>query len=244
MGLELRINPDPAVTRQRISDGFDCVIYDDFLLNPDDAVAHAAERAAEFTGVERAYPGLLLPLSEEDAGPLHAFIRSRLSREFPFLRGGIINYTQFSLATLQPEDMTWIQRLPHSDPRLESGRANYAALLYLFHDPAMGGTGFYRWRDPEFWQEMTTLQADDPDGGLDHLQARFEMFRQPAAYTTESNEAVELLAMVPARYNRLVCYSGDLPHNAFISDPSLLSADPRRGRLTLNCFASVWPRTR
>lgn len=119
---------------------------------------------------------------------------------------------------------------------------NYATVLYLFQDSALGGTGFYRWRDPAFWQEMTALQLDDPNGGLDTLRERFEMFRQPWSYTTGSNEAVELLTMVPARFNRLIAYPGDLPHNAFVTDPGRLSDDPSRGRLTLNSFASVWPR--
>ena len=70
--------------------------------------------------------------------------------------------------------MTWIQRLPHSDPRLEEGRANFAALLYLFKDPNMGGTGFYQWRDVDFWQRMTTAQQDNPEAGLDELRERFE----------------------------------------------------------------------
>jgi hypothetical protein len=165
-----------------------------------------------------------------------------MSRLFRFCRGGIEFYSQFSLTTLRPEQFTWIQRLCHTDPRLAPGRVNYAALLYLFENPDLGGTGFYRWKDSGFWQEMTALQRDDPSAGLDILRERFEMFREPACYMTESNEAAELLDKVPAKFNRLVFYSGELPHSAWIEHPDLLSNDPRQGRLTLNCFVSAVPK--
>lgn len=173
---------------------------------------------------------------------LYRFIQRDLSRLFGFCRGGIEFHTQFSLTTLQPADFTWIQRLCHSDPALAPGRANYAALLYLFDDPGLGGTGFYRWKDPAFWQEMTAMQCDDPDAGRDILEQRFRMFSDPPCYMTDSNEAADLPDVVPARFNRLVFYSGGLPHNAHIRRPELLSADPATGRLTLNCFVSALPK--
>jgi hypothetical protein len=89
---------------------------------------------------------------------------------------------------------------------------------------------------------MSTQQLQDPDAGLDTLKDRFQMFRDPPCYITESNEAAELLDMAPARFNRFIFYPGDLPHSAFISKPESLSADPDKGRLTLNCFVSAIPK--
>ena len=217
-------------------------MIDEFLLNPGEVVAYAASREPAFQVQERAYPGKVLPLGGEQVFELHRFVRTRLSRAFSFLRGDVRNQTRLSLTTLQPEEFTWIQRLPHSDPRLGEGRENYAALVYLFDNPALGGTGFYRWKNPEFWPEITARQIDDPEGDLDLLRERFAMFREPPRYPCESNDAVDLLATVPARFNRLVCYSGDLPHSAHITDPGLLTHDCTRGRLTLDCFASVVPK--
>jgi hypothetical protein len=227
-----------------IAPGFDCLGFDDFLVHPDAARDWAVQRAQQFVQPERSYPGSLLPLDQQQAQPLHAFVRHTLSRAFGFARTGLDLYSQYSLTSLQPEQFSWIQALPHCDPQLAPGRANYAALLYLFRDEALGGTGFYRWRKPEYWARMSAVQRTDPNAGLDELRERFAMFRAPLRYPTGSNEAVELLAMVPARYNRLLCYSGDLPHSACIYDASLLSPDPQYGRLTLNCFASVWPKSR
>jgi hypothetical protein len=59
---------------------------------------------------------------------------------------------------------------------------------------------------------------------------------------TESCEVAELLTIIPAQFNRLIFYSGDIPHSAYIEEPELLSDDVDVGRLTLNLFASVVPR--
>jgi hypothetical protein len=67
-------------------------------------------------------------------------------------------------------------------------------------------------------------------------------FAMPPCYITQSNEIAELVDEVPAKYNRLLFYSGDMPRSAQISSPQLLSTDLGKGRLTLNCFASVRPR--
>ncbi len=240
--LKLKINPELVIEAAEITDGYNCVVIDDFLLNPRELVDYACEHADEFIMLERAYPGVVLPVENDLVSTLNRFVRLEMSRLFSFCRGGIEFHTQFSLATVQPEDFTWIQRLCHSDPRLEPGRVNFAALLYLFDKPELGGTGFYRWKDPEFWQQMYAGQLDDPAGGLEILQQRFQMFRDPPCYMTESNEAADLLDRVDAKFNRLVFYSGDLPHSAYITRPELLSADPAQGRLTLNCFTSALPK--
>jgi hypothetical protein len=240
--MNLRLNPQLEIQAVQVTDDHLCVMIDDFLLNPHDAVEFAAAQAGSFEQQERAYPGLVLSVSNEPLAAMNRFIQMEMSRLFSFCRSGIEFYSQFSLTTLRPEQFTWIQRLCHTDPRLAPGRVNYAALLYLFEDPDLGGTGFYRWKDSGFWQEMTALQRDDPTAGMDVLQERFQMFREPARYMTESNEAAELLDHVPAKFNRLIFYSGELPHSAYIEHPELLSSEPRHGRLTLNCFVSAIPK--
>jgi hypothetical protein len=238
----LNLNPQLEFQASRVTDDQTCVVIDDFLQNPQEVVDYACTHADQFTMPERAYPGLVLPVGNSLVNNLNQFIQREMSRMFPFCRGGIDFHTQYSITTLQPEEFTWIQRLCHTDPRLEPGRVNYAALVYLFDNPDMGGTGFYRWKNPEFWEEMAAMQREDPDTGLEILKEKFAMFRDPPCYMTESSEAAELLDMVPAKFNRLVFYSGELPHNAYITDPGLLTPDPTAGRLTLNCFVSALPK--
>ncbi len=76
----------------------------------------------------------------------------------------------------------------------------------------------------------------------DFLQEHFPTYRKPACYMTGLNEIAELLCTIPARFNRLVFYSGNVPHSAAITAPELLSSDTRKGRLTLNIFADVLPK--
>ncbi len=78
--------------------------------------------------------------------------------------------------------------------------------------------------------------------GYDYLLDNFATFRKPARYMTESNEIAKLVRTIPPRFNRLIFYSGRIPHNAAISAPDLLSNDARTGRLTLNIFADVLPK--
>jgi len=240
--MKLELNPDLIIEAKQITDSYACVVIDDFLLNPHELLDYAKQRQDDFFKQERAYPGLILPLEANLLTAMQRFIRSEMSHIFGFLRGNIKLDANFAITTMMPDELSWIQRLCHTDPRTAPGRRNFASVLYLFDRPELGGTGFYRWKDIEFWQKMSASQVEDPDAGMDTLKDRFQLFRDPPCYITESNEAAELLDMAPARFNRLIFYPGDLPHSAFIRNPELLSPDPGKGRVTLNCFVSVIPR--
>ncbi len=237
--LRLRLNPAAAARRVPLGDGAHCLVLDDFLEDAPSVRAWAAGHASGFEAQEGAYPGSVLPLAGAAAEPLAGFVRRRLSREFGFLRGDLDLQVQFSLTTRDPADFSWIQRLPHTDPRLGPERRNYATVLYLFDDEALGGTAFFRWRDPGFWPEFSRRAAADLEAAEAELRERFALFREPPRYPAGSDDVVEELARVPARFNRLVAYSGEIPHSAFVPAPDRLTDDVVSGRLTLNGFASV-----
>lgn len=188
---------------------------------------------------ERGYPGLLLDIKDDAMTDVYRYIRFEMSKHFAFLKGGMKLSTNLSMATMQPDQLSNLQRVCHVDPRNRVDRFNYAALVYLFKNEELGGTGFYRGKDRALMEQATTAELEDPAKGLVFLQEHFATFRGPACYMTESNEIAELVASVPARFNRLIFYSGDLPHSASIASPELLSTDFSQGRLTLNCFANV-----
>ena len=150
----IRINPDAEIGHHPINERFSAVVVDDFLLNADEIVAYACEHYDQFEMPERSYPGRVYDLQVDELGPLHQYWRSKLSKIFGFTRIDIEDYCLLSVTTLQPEQFSWIQRLPHTDPRTQAGRDNYALLVYLFDNPDLGGTGFYRYRDEKFWQSM------------------------------------------------------------------------------------------
>ena len=235
----IEINPNPDIQVRQISEESHCVIVDDFLRDPDVIVEYACANEKKFELQQIGYPGVLCDVDRAAMSEVQRFIRSHMSRQFSFLKGDIRTTSYLSMATKQPDELAPLQRLCHTDPRERMDRRNYAALVYLFGDEALGGTGFYRWKEQKRIEEATALELEEPGSSLEFLQEHFDMYREAPEYMCGSNEIAELLLDVPARFNRFVFYSGDIPHSAHIPQPDLLSADFSKGRLTLNCFTRV-----
>ena len=239
----IRINTDAEIRREAISEDQYCVVIDDFLQDPHELVEFAAHHTGEFSKPERGnYPGPLFRVDGDAMTAIYGFIRSKMTKHFPFLRGSMVLWTYLSMATTRPDKLSHRQRICHTDPTSAPGRTCYAALVYLFENEGLGGTGFYRYREPELVRKAKAIEREDPGKSLAFLQDHFPTYRKPARYMTGSNEIAELLCTIPARFNRLVFYSGNVPHSAAITAPELLSTDIRKGRLTLNVFADVLPK--
>jgi len=219
-----------------------CVIVDDFLNNPDEIVEYAKTRADQFSMPDNSYPGLNMRLPEAFNAILASYVKRRMARHLAFLRDRLQLVSMLSMTTLKANELSNLQRLCHSDPLAGPGRATYAGILYLFADETLGGTGFYRWKDRPLIVKATALELQDPAEALALLQRHFPTYRQPPCYITKSNEIAERIAIVPARFNRWIFYSGDVPHSAQIEYPEKLSTDFSTGRLTLNCFVTAAPR--
>jgi hypothetical protein len=220
----------------------DCVVIDDFLTDPARLVDFAITHCSDFELQEIGYPGVLLDVPQDAMTDIRRFLRTRMSPLFGFLKGDIRTSTCLSMATRQPAELAPLQRLCHSDPRQRADRRNYAGLVYLFGDDRLGGTGFYRWKNRTLIEQATAMEIKEPGSSLGFLRQHLGMYREPPRYMCGSNDAAELLLEIPARFNRFVFYSGDIPHSAHIPEPDRLSTDFSSGRLTLNCFASVRPR--
>lgn len=240
--MRIEVNPDLVIRQEQITEDHSCVVVDDFLKNPEDVVAFACRHASEFSIPPRSYPGKVFSVDQESMSDVYRFIRSRMSKLFSFMRGGMQTSTLLSMMTLQPRELSNLQRLCHTDPRTIPDHENFAALIYLFKNEALGGTGFYRWKERELIEEATAIDLEDPDAALEFLAKHFPTYDRPPSYMAESNEIAELVRMIPARFNRLIFYPGELPHSAYIRSPELLVKDFAEGRLTLNCFASARPR--
>lgn len=238
----IQLNKSANIEFRQLSSGQSIAVVDDFLAAPDDLRAYAAAQANEFFMPEKSYPGVLLNLAAHPMHDIYRFIRFELGPRFSFLRGGAQFSSLLSMTTLQPDELSTLQRLCHSDPPATGARRNFAFVLYLFENEKLGGTGFYRWKEQQAITEATALEKQDPEKALAFLQERFPTFNKPPCYITESTEIAEQLDVVPAKYNRLIFYPGDIPHSAQILSPELLSADVNEGRLTLNCFTSVRPK--
>lgn len=239
----IRINPEASLQHKQISENAFCIIVDDFLKDPDVLVEFASQHPGDFSNPNVGYPGVQLRINDDAMKEIYRFIRSRMSKLYGFMRGQIGIRSLLSMVTLPPDELHFMQRICHIDPNPDLNRDKYATVIYLFNDQRLGGTSFYRWRDEELVWKTLDILRDDADKGEELLKHHFETFREPPRYMTESNEIAELICTVPPRFNRFVFYSGDLPHSGAITAPELLSDDPKQGRLTLNLFFSVLPKT-
>lgn len=238
----VQVNPAAGVRREQISENEFCVVVDDFLKDPDMLVELACRYRADFSNPNVGYPGVQLRINDDAMKEIYRFVRSKMSKSFAFMRGRIGIRSLLSMVTLPPDRLAFMQRICHIDHNPDPSRGKYAALVYLFHDERLGGTGFYRWKDEQLvWKALEVLRSD-PAAGEEFLKQHFPTFREPPRYMTESNEIAELLFTVPPRFNRFVFYSGDMPHSAAITAPEVLSDDFEKGRLTLNLFFSVLPK--
>jgi len=239
----IRVNSHAGIRREAISEDHHCVIVDDFLCDPNELIDFAADHAREFSRAKSYYPGIFLGINEDAMTDIYRFIRFRMTKQFPFLRSSLRLSSFLSMVTLLPNELSAVQRICHTDAELDSGRVPYAALLYLFDDEGLGGTSFFKYKKKyELLKNVEALGSEDPEKARNYLLDNFPTFRKPARYMTESNEIAKLVCTIPPRFNRLIFYSGRIPHNAAISAPDLLSNDVRTGRLTLNIFADVLPK--
>jgi hypothetical protein len=130
-----------------------------------------------------------------------------------------------------PQLQPW-QWFCHTD-RLEfgPGQCLAASVLYLFKDEALGGTAFYRPLRPA----RETAALVQASGKLPAAEFSQRSGIAPG-YMAGSNDWFERIGAAPAKFNRLILYSGNVFHTGDITAPYRLSADPRAGRLTLNGF--------
>lgn len=225
-------NLHARIERVTLAPGCHAWVVDDALLAPQ-VLRDWAVRHREFfePSPYNAYPGLEWRMGPEVSAPLGDFFATHL-RQAMGARRTVSLYSRLSIATLQPLQLSPLQRLCHRD-RLGAvqGQCVAACTLYLFDEPALGGTGFYAPRRP--------LQALDADirrwNTMSSEDFTAELGAAPA-YLVDSNAHFELLGTVPAAFNRAVFYDGGAFHSSHITEPRRLTDEPAKGRLTLNGF--------
>jgi hypothetical protein len=224
-------NPAPSVRVVPVGPDRVCVVIDDVLAEPDGLVEWAAGQAFSppqgypYPGVVLAAPAALARQVGE-CFALHA--RGRLGA-----RRTLDLAIRFSLVTVPPEQLAPIQWQCHRDRIAEDPRQTLfvASVLYLFRNPALGGTSFYLPKLPA--AQTDRLVADSHLLGAAEFGARYGL---SAGYMRGSNAYFERVARVGAAWNRMICYDGGQFHSADIEHAAGLGADPRSGRLTLNGF--------
>ena len=224
-------NPAARVRLVPIGPDAQCVVIDDILAQPEAVARWAAQQdLREPEGYP--YPGLVAPAPAS----VSALLSDHFGRHVRGLLGGrrtLDGVLRTSLVTVPTHALEPRQWLCHRD-RVADDPAAWlfaASVLYLFRDPALGGTSFYRPRLPQ--AQLNRLLADSQQLDAATFAARYGL--QPG-YMAGSNDWFEQVASVPAAWNRAIYYDGGIFHSADITHPAALSRDPARGRLTLNGF--------
>jgi hypothetical protein len=226
------LNPRPHVDVVPIFDGHQCVVIDDFMLEPEALVDYAARNHAHFQDVPgNYYPGPELTISGTFAARVHdSFLQHARA---PLKARRILDVkSRLSLVTRRPEELLPGQRLPHRDfTGLPQGQGAGAMVLYLFRDERFGGTSFFKPTVPE--HEIKAL--------LDDLRRREQAGEAappdvPPTFAIASSPHFDKVLTIAPRYNRAIFYSGEVFHSGHIDAPELMVNDPLTGRLTANAF--------
>lgn len=230
-------NPQATLHLLPILPGQVCVVVDDALAEPERWVELAAQQRAHFSmEAHNAYPGVELRLPDPISERLSEFFAQQVRAH---LRARRVQraHSRLSIVTLPPELLLPRQWICHRD-RMGLGPEHRiaASVLYLFKNPALGGTNFFVPRH----DEASTARLVHDSGTLNATEFG-DRYGIQRGYLTESNGWFEKVQSIPARWNRMIFYDGTLFHCSDVPSPDQLSDDPARGRLTLNGFFTCTP---
>jgi hypothetical protein len=227
-------NSNPVIQTFSIDDEQVCYVIDEVLRKPEQWLEQAlAHRALFREQAGNAYPGLELPMPENIEQSVLEFVTAYLGRRFHVRRLRSVS-CRLAMVGKSPEALQPRQWICHRDRlKIHPDERAIASVLYLFDNPELGGTQFFRpKRDAS---AIDRLVHDSSTMSADAFSAQYGF---QAGYMTDSNDWFEKTMSVPARWNRMIVYDGMVFHSGDIRRPELMSADPCAGRLCLNGFFS------
>lgn len=220
-----------SVRVERIGhEGEPVVVIDNFSPCPEQLVEDAA--TLTFTTRGQFYPGVRAPVTPryfEGLAPLLAPVARDV---FGYRRRLGVNGALYSLAVTPPDELALPQRIPHFDGVAEG----MIAIIHYLAPGDMGGTSFYRHRSTGF----ETVNAARHRAYLDALEADFAAHgAPPLGYIAGDTPIFERIARFAPAWNRALIYRSSLLHCAAITDDTVLSTEPTKGRLTVASFLSA-----
>ncbi|MGX7953169.1 DUF6445 family protein [Tsuneonella sp. HG249] len=220
--------PEAKVSVRRIGrEGEPIVVIDGFSGQVDELLA--AGRSADYRPGGASYPGIRAWAEPGYLDLRRDLMFGAMQRVFGFTRGIRCEVSTFSLVTLPESDLAPLQRIPHYD----HSSGELIAVMHYLQGPESGGTAFYRHRRTGY---ETITEAREPayNAALAEDEREFGMPR--ARYHYGNSDRYEMLDEVEAVPDRLVLYRGRQLHSGVIPAADALSADPEKGRLTINMF--------
>ena len=188
----------------------------DGALTDPDALVEWARRQSFMAPRGYPYPGRVLDAPPEVAQRMAEFFAQTVRGRMGARRTLDSPTSRLSIVTVPPQQLEPRQWQCHRD-RIAANPQEVlfaASVLYLFRDPALGGTSFYSPRQPAV--QTDRLVADSQTLSAQNFSARYGL--EPG-YMAGSNAYFERIASVPAAWNRMIFYDGSLFHSADIDHP-------------------------
>ncbi|MFL6695719.1 MAG: DUF6445 family protein [Vitreoscilla sp.] len=223
-------NPPPTISTVPLPGGLEVVVVDDVLLDPQGLVEWARTQTFGPPG-GFPYPGVIvagptgLSARFADFFAQHALARLQARR--------LVNHdVRLSMVTTPPGQLDPRQWQCHRDRVSTDPETVFvASVLYLFRNPALGGTSFYLPRQSA--AATGRILYDSQTLTPEQFTARYGL---EAGYMDGGNAYFDCVARVPAAWNRMILYDAGFFHSGDIARPDLLTTDPATARLTLNGF--------
>jgi hypothetical protein len=216
---------------QRLSIGAErapLLVIDNALADAEALVEIAAGKP--FGEVTSLYPGVRAKVPLTFQKFVLDELRGELVQMFG-MNGPALRFTSchFSLVTTPPAKLAYRQRIPHVD---SLNNNELAFVLYLFKAD-FGGTAFYRHRKTGF-EVVDQTRVDEFSRCLEEERPFVEA--SVPGYINGNTDFYELLSRQAGVFNRMLVYRRTSLHSGDLRPDFVPSADPRRGRLSINGF--------
>ena len=213
------------------AEGAPLLVIDNLVSDPDRLVRKAAR--SHFVGQTSMFPGTRAraPLSYEHF--LQETLNPLLSECFAMEPGRFVfPMCHFSLVTLPPQKLSFLQRVPHID----SVRADGLVTVHYLFRGDWGGTAFYRHRHSDF-EYIDERRKDSYFRCLEQESRGNDATGE--GYIDDDTTLFERVAHVDGVFNRMVVYRRNSLHSGRIDNARIPPADPLTGRLSINTFIDV-----
>jgi len=213
------------------NEGAILLVIDNLVADPERLVRKATRRPFDiqsnyFPGPRTRAPAMYPPFLESVLNPLLP--------EYFGMRPGRFKFSMchYSLVATPPQELKFLQRVPHID---STGSDGLASVHYLFHGH-WGGTAFYRHRQTGF----ESIDDGRKDAYFRQLEAESHGADAPApGYINGDTALFEQTAKADAVFNRMLVYRRNSLHSACIENDDIPPPDPVAGRLSINSFIDV-----
>jgi len=198
------------------------LIIDNFVKNPETLIA--AANSVNFSANAPYYPGIRAQAPRDYITLMQSGLADILNRIFDYRRGAKIQECFFSKVTTAPEDLNFVQRIPHVD----GGDDGKVALLHYLSGKEHGGTAFYRQKRTGF-ETVPNSRFDSFKKAIEQDHA--QIGPPDAKYYDGTDGRFEKIFEIEAKMNRAIIYFGKNLHSINISRPH-----EGTDRLTVNTF--------